>query len=80
MARTETERARFGSAPAFNYYGILVIGRSQGLAPIELERLNWRRKKVLVDSKHIYCMTFDELYEDLVFKLEKVWSSRPPLI
>jgi len=63
MARTSSEHARF--------YGLLVIGRSQGLAPIEVERLNWRRKNVLVDSTHIYCMTFDELYEDLVFKLEK---------
>jgi hypothetical protein len=71
MARTTTGRARFGDASSFNYYGLLVIGRSRGLAPMELDRLDWRRKKVLVDSKHVYCMTYDELLEDLAFKLEK---------
>jgi Domain of unknown function (DUF4263) len=71
MARTDTGRARFAHAESFNYYGLLVVGRSKGLGPLELERLNWRRKKVLVDSRHIFCMTFDELYEDLSFKLEK---------
>jgi len=71
MARSDTGRARFDYANTFNYYGLLVIGRSKGLAPIEKERLNWRRKKVLVDSKHVFCMTFDELYDDLIFRLDQ---------
>ncbi len=71
MARTDTGRSRFGHAESFGYYGMLVIGRSQGLGPLERERLNWRRKRVLVDSRHIFCRTFDELYDDLSFKLGK---------
>jgi hypothetical protein len=71
MERSDTQRARFDHANSFNYYGLLVIGRSKGLATIELERLEWRRKKVLVDSKHIFCMTFDELFRDLTFRLNK---------
>jgi len=71
MARSDTGRARFDYANIFNYYGLLVIGRSKWLAPIERERLNWRRKKVLVDSKHVFCMTFDELYDDLAFRLDQ---------
>ena len=71
MDRSYTQRARFDHANSFNYCGLLVIGRSKGLATIERERLEWRRKKVLVDSKHIYCMTFDEFFEDLTLKLNK---------
>lgn len=54
----------FGShSPDFS--GVLVIGRSAHLAPRERERLRWFRQNVLVHSKHVYCCTFDELYEDL---------------
>lgn len=75
MAGSETGRSRFGGVSSFDYYGILIIGRDRGLAEIEKKRLNWRRKKVMVDSKHVYCMTFDELYEELVFLLEKRWPA-----
>ncbi len=71
LARTEAGRARFGHGGAFNYSGLLVIGRSDGLAELERQRLEWRRNKVVVDSKVIRCVTFDELYEDLRFQLER---------
>jgi hypothetical protein len=71
MERSDTQRARFDHANSFNYSGLLVIGRSKGLATIERERLEWRRKKVLVDSKRIHCMTFDELFVDLTFRLDQ---------
>ena len=71
MDRSDTQRARFDHANSFNYCGLLVIGRNKGLATIERERLDWRRRRVLVDSKHIYCMTFDELFEDLTFNVNK---------
>jgi hypothetical protein len=71
MARSDTQRARFDHPNSFNYCGLLVIGRSKGLATIESERLEWRRRKVLVDSKYIHCMTYDELFEDLTFRLSK---------
>jgi hypothetical protein len=75
LARSDTGRARFGHANSFNYCGLLVIGRSRGLAPLEKERLDWRRNRVLVDSRHIYCMTFDELSEDLTFRLDKYFPA-----
>lgn len=75
MAATETGRSRFGGASTFDYYGMLIIGRSHDLDEIEKKRLEWRRKKVMVDSKHVYCMTFDELYDELVFSLEKRWPA-----
>lgn len=71
MAGTSTAKARFDDHDAIDYYGVLVIGRSHGLKPLELRRLEWRRQKVLIDSRHVHCLTFDEFCEDLAFKLEK---------
>jgi hypothetical protein len=59
---------RFG-APTIAAAAILVVGRDADLSPIERERLDWRRRHVLVDSKHIYCCTFDELHRDLKQRL-----------
>lgn len=77
LSRSEAGRERFGHEGAINYCGLLVIGRSRGLAPNEVERLRWRRSRVLVDSRHVYCMTFDELYDDLAFRLSKAGLVSP---
>ena len=71
MSRTGAAQARFDDAKTFDYYGVLVVGRSIGLQPLERERLDWRRQRVIVDSRHVHCLTFDEFYDDLAFKLEK---------
>jgi hypothetical protein len=34
-------------------------------------RLEWRREHVVVNSKHIVCVTYDQLVEDLVFGLQR---------
>jgi hypothetical protein len=60
---------RFGG-PFGNFMGVLVVGRSADLAPQELARLRWFRHNVLVNSKRVYCCTFDELYSDLLERLE----------
>ncbi len=70
MARTDTLRHRFEGATAIRYYGLLVIGRTSHLEPLERDRLSWRRDRVVVDSKHIYCVTFDELHDNLRDRLE----------
>jgi hypothetical protein len=48
------------------YDGMLIIGRSNALYTTQLHRLRWRQNKVAVDSKRIHCVTFDELYQDLL--------------
>lgn len=68
---TEAAAERFGHATKFDFIGLLIMGRSGGLSEVELGRLQWRRSKVVVNSKQIYCMTFDELGEDLAFILDK---------
>jgi hypothetical protein len=71
MAGTSAMRARFDDHDSIDYYGLLVIGRTKGLMPLERKRLEWRRQKVIIDSRHVHCLTFDEFYEDLAFRLEK---------
>lgn len=70
LARSDSLRARFNHANSIEYSGLLVIGRSKGLKELENQRLIWRRTKVVVDSRRIQCVTFDELHEDLVGKLK----------
>lgn len=55
---------RFGHR-SIDYMGLLIIGRNSYLSPKNKDRLNWRRQKTLVNSKHINCVTFDELYQML---------------
>ena len=51
------------------YEGILIVGRLEGLAQRERDRLRWRRDRLMVNSKHIHCVTFDELYRHLDTRL-----------
>ena len=51
------------------YYGMLILGRSGDLEYKEQMRLQWRLDKVLVDSRQIFCITFDDLYKDLNSRL-----------
>jgi hypothetical protein len=61
---------RFGLEFA-GYEGMLIIGRSEGLKQRERDRLRWRRDRVLVNSKHVHCLTFDELYLHLDKRLSR---------
>lgn len=46
--------------------GLLIIGRQEYLDESGLRRLDWRRDKVVVDSKTVLCLTYDELLQLLV--------------
>lgn len=49
--------------PNFSRFtGLLVIGRDQYLSAQEKQRIDWRRRKCLVDSNALLIVTFDELY------------------
>ncbi|USR90776.1 DUF4263 domain-containing protein [Phormidium yuhuli AB48] len=56
------------------YEGMLIIGRSQDLQPREQDRLRWRRDRLMVNSKRIYSVTFDELYSTLDTRLKLIES------
>lgn len=62
------------NTPAFHKYfgyghidfvGLLLVGRTEGLTDDDVRRLRWRKHNVVVASHHVFCMTYDELYEGL---------------
>ena len=46
------------------FSGILVIGRDNFLCKSEKARLKWRLNRVVVDSRKVICITFDQLARD----------------
>jgi hypothetical protein len=60
---------RFGPAHP-RLMGMLVLGRDAFLGARERQRLAWRMERVLVDSKHITCVTYDQLVSDLTWRLQ----------
>jgi hypothetical protein len=58
----------FGAAEV-DATAILVVGRDAGVVGVDRARLDWRRRRVVVDSRHVYCCTFDELERDLRLRL-----------
>jgi len=64
---------RFGSRK-IDYEGILVIGRSQYLTPHLKRRLDWRNNNVIVASKRVHCLTYDDMYNRLFQRLHSYKS------
>jgi hypothetical protein len=57
-------RRQFGEPP-HNISGVLYVGRSLQIRLEEKARLDWLNAKVIIDSQHVLCFTFDQLYRDL---------------
>ena len=68
LQNTAECEARFG-ARSIDYTGMLIAGRDADLKPPEQQRLKWRRKNVVVGTNHIYCITFDELLDDILTRI-----------
>jgi hypothetical protein len=47
------------------FYGMLVIGRSNAISLPDRNRLRWRSDRVTINTHKVSCRTYDELYEDL---------------
>jgi len=69
LQNTDDLEERFGKNK-IEYEGILIIGRDKFLNESLKKRLNWRAKKTVVNSKHLYCYTFDELHDILDEKIK----------
>jgi hypothetical protein len=74
--KSDDFEARFG-ARSIDFTGTLVVGRDHFLEPGERQRLDYRRRHVVVDSRKIQCVTYDELLADLSFRLEQFGFVRP---
>lgn len=65
---------RFGSGFP-RVMGILVAG-CDGMGIRERQRLQWRSEKVVVDSRQIICLTYDQLLSDLTRQLDALSDFR----
>ncbi|MGE7716951.1 Shedu immune nuclease family protein [Priestia megaterium] len=68
--QTHTIQTTFGGRIG-KYNGLLVIGRDTFLDSTLKERLDWRSDKVMINTKAITCITYDELYYVLIDKLNR---------
>lgn len=67
---SEEYEARFGKR-SIDYSGAVIVGRDQHLKAGEADRLEWRRQHVIVHSRSIFCITYDELLRFLLTFLER---------
>lgn len=76
---TDSARNIFGDSN-IEIYGIIVIGRDQFLSPLDKARLKWRLNKVVVDSRKVICITFDQLARDIRDRLnlyQTIYEAEP---
>jgi Domain of unknown function (DUF4263) len=71
MQRTYDCRDLFGHMEV-EYHGVLVVGRSQFLNDALRRRLEWRSLRTAVNSKRIYVLTYDDVYNLLWDKFETI--------
>jgi hypothetical protein len=66
----QTDKFRDEFGPGYVVFdGLLVVGRSAGMTEGDRRRLRWRSSNVVVHSKTITCVTFDDLHQDLQRRL-----------
>jgi hypothetical protein len=70
VKNTSQFRSIFGTEN-IEYQGILVIGRDEFLSELEKARLKWYLNKVVVDSRQVFCKTFDQLARDTRNRLSR---------
>jgi Domain of unknown function (DUF4263) len=71
MEKTDEFEKRFG-ARSIDFIGTLVVGRDHSFQAGERRRLEWRRQCVVVDSRKIVCVTYDELLDRLSHRLDRM--------
>lgn len=72
LRRTARFQEHFGSEDV-EYEGILVVGRDCFVKEVGgMARLNWRKDKTVIDSRKIYCMTYDKLFRELQGRMNSI--------
>jgi hypothetical protein len=66
--KTERFARDFGHGHV-TFLGLLILGRSAGVSEDDRNRLKWRTEKVRVDSHTVECLTFDDLYQHLEWRI-----------
>jgi hypothetical protein len=73
MRSTQAFIDAFGMRQA-KFQGLIVIGKDMQLDSEATSRLKWRIDKVVVDSNFVTCVSFDQLVEDLDFRLTNYYG------
>jgi hypothetical protein len=79
LKNTDSARNIFGDSN-IEIYGIIVIGRDKFLSEPDRRRLKWRLNKVVVDSRKVICITFDQLAKDIRDRLslyQTIYEAEP---
>jgi hypothetical protein len=74
--KTDEFRHRFGDGNV-RFFGMLVNGRSAHLDPRGRARLDWRSDRVVVNSRSILCLTYDDLCRRLERKMDQLSGITP---
>jgi len=69
LQHTQDFEHRFGTRNP-NIHGLLIIGRDQRLQRREELRLAWRQDRIVINSKKVSILTFDQLARDIAYRLE----------
>jgi hypothetical protein len=70
MEKSDDYENRFG-ARHVAIHGLVVVGRDQSLQVREKARLKWRQDHIIVHSKRVSIITFDQLARDLRYRLSR---------
>lgn len=72
MIRTNKMTEHFGVSE-LDFKGILVVGRSTHINKTgNKNRFEWRKKKTVIDSKELKCLTFDNLKDEMVERFDAI--------
>lgn len=70
--KSDEYQVRFGKR-SVDYAGVVLAGRDQHMSEGERLRFEWRRQHVIVHSRNVLCLTYDELLQNMLFTLDR-WS------
>lgn len=73
MRSTADFQNTFGSRRA-KFQGLIIIGKDMNLDRQELDRLEWRMDRTMIDSNAVSCISFNQLSTDLDFWLTKYYN------
>ncbi len=68
--KTDRFKKDFGHGH-IRFLGLIVLGRSAGVSDDDRPRLRWRTEKVLIDSHPVECLTYDELCDQLEWRVSR---------
>ena len=70
MTGTPDREARLANR-SIRSTGVLMIGCDRHFQGGERFRLDWRQEQVVANSKQVVCVTYDQLFADLLFRLDQ---------